>query len=77
MELNREQVLQAFNMAKLAINAAMSGSFPMGLDHVEYHSSLKQNLAALAQYLNVTFQQADPEQADAEATAAAAVKKED
>jgi len=50
-KISKEMANQSFTMVVQAVNSAMSGQFPVGLDHVEMHLDLKRAMMTLGSAL--------------------------
>ena len=50
------QTLTAFNNVKIAIDQAMRGTFPMGMDAIEAHAQIRTSLQVLGNMLNKHFE---------------------
>lgn len=60
--ITKEEADKSFKLIVDALDLAMSGRFPMGLDHIESHASLKAALFDISGALNVLF--AEPQESD-------------
>ncbi|MCZ7608502.1 MAG: hypothetical protein M5U25_21155 [Planctomycetota bacterium] len=48
VKVTKEQASQAFSLLVQAVDAALTGSFPVGLDHVEKHMQIKGALQVIS-----------------------------
>lgn len=58
--ITKDQANKAFSMLVEAINAAMAGKFPVGLDHIEMHMQIKGALHVLGAALKEHYEAEQP-----------------
>lgn len=55
MEVNTEELQNAFIEIQKAIHAALCSKFPVGMEAIEYHMELKRNLFILSEGLKAAY----------------------
>jgi len=51
IKITKEQASQAFSLLVQAVDAALTGAFPVGLDHVEKHMQIKGALQVISEVM--------------------------
>jgi len=74
---DKEQVNQAFGTVVQAINLALAGRFPIGLEHLDVHVQVKGALEMIGGTLKEHFSVASPGETTPEAPQSDASKKKD
>lgn len=55
--MDKEEANKSFSIIVEAINLALTGRFPVGLDHIETHMQVKQALTTLSEVMKEHFEE--------------------